>query len=99
MDNRLKFLYCSITELWGHRGEHKPGMEKTGASEVGDELANPLHQSEDVMRTEISREVCEPCCQEKPLLFVLYPYRKPTQVDEERILRPTGEALLRNSAK
>ena len=38
-------------------------------------------------------------CQEKPLLFILCPYRKPTQVDEERILRPTGEALLRNSAK
>ena len=29
----------------------------------------------------------------------MYPYRKPTQVDEERILRPTEEALLRNSAK
>ena len=29
----------------------------------------------------------------------MYPYRKPTQVDEERILRPAGEALLRNSAK
>ena len=28
-----------------------------------------------------------------------YPYRKPTQVDEERILRSTGEVLLRNSAK
>ena len=27
------------------------------------------------------------------------PYRKPTQVDEEKILRPTEEALLRNSAK
>lgn len=27
------------------------------------------------------------------------PYPKPTQVDEERILRPTGEALSRNSAK
>ena len=27
-----------------------------------------------------------------------YPYRKPTQVDEEKILRRTGEALLRNSA-
>ena len=27
-----------------------------------------------------------------------HPYRKPTQVDEERILRRTGEALLRNSA-
>ena len=26
------------------------------------------------------------------------PYRKPTQVDEERILRPTGEGLSRNSA-
>ena len=38
-------------------------------------------------------------CQEKPLLFMLYPYRKPTQVDEERILRPAGEVLLRNSAK
>ena len=37
--------------------------------------------------------------QEKPLLFVPYPYRKPTQVDEERILRPAEEALSRNSAK
>ena len=27
-------------------------------------------------------------------MFVQYPYRKPTQVDEERILRPTEEALL-----
>ena len=27
------------------------------------------------------------------------PYRKPTQVDEERILRPARERLLRNSAK
>ena len=26
------------------------------------------------------------------------PYRKPTQVGEERILRPAGEVLLRNSA-
>ena len=32
-------------------------------------------------------------------MFHMYPYRKPTQVDEERILRPTGEVLLRNSAK
>ena len=32
-------------------------------------------------------------------MFTSYPYRKPTQVDEERILRPTEEALLRNSAK
>ena len=32
-------------------------------------------------------------------MCTLYPYRKPTQVDEERILRPTEEALLRNSEK
>ena len=32
-------------------------------------------------------------------MFIPHPYRKPTQVDEERILRPTEEALLRNSAK
>ena len=32
-------------------------------------------------------------------MFISYPYRKPTQGDEERILRPTEEALLRNSAK
>ena len=38
-------------------------------------------------------------CQEKPLSFVTHPYRKPTQVDEERILRPTEEVLSRNSAK
>ena len=35
----------------------------------------------------------------KAVYLVRCPYRKPTQVDEERILRPTGEALLRNSAK
>ena len=34
------------------------------------------------------------------LVGIVYrcPYRKPTQVDEERILRRSGEALLRNSA-
>ena len=37
--------------------------------------------------------------QEKPLSFILYPYRKPTQVDGERILRSAEEVLLRNSAK
>ena len=29
---------------------------------------------------------------------ITYPYRKPTQVDEEKILRRAREALLRNSA-
>ena len=33
------------------------------------------------------------------LLYTSCPYRKPTQVGDERILRRTGEPLLRNSAK
>ena len=52
------------------------------------------------MRIEMKVEKqVNPYCREKPLLFHMYPYRKPTQVDEERILRPAGEVLLRNSAK
>ena len=31
--------------------------------------------------------------------YVRYPYRKPTQVGEEKILRCAEEPLLRNSAK
>ena len=39
------------------------------------------------------------CFQEKLLkICYKYPYLEPTQVVKERILRPTGEALLRNSA-
>ena len=44
----------------------------------------------------ISREVGDALWREKAKIGC--PYRKPTQVDEERILRPTGEGLLRNSA-
>ena len=44
-------------------------------------------------------KLLNPHCREKPLLCYSYPYRKPTQVDEEKIHRPTGEVLLRNSAK
>ena len=44
-----------------------------------------------------SREVSDDWWREKAKIGC--PYRKPTQVDEERILRPTGEGLLRNSAK
>ena len=47
----------------------------------------------------IVAKLVNPYCREKPLLLYTYPYRKPTQVDEEKIHRPTGEALLRNSAK
>ena len=35
---------------------------------------------------------------EKLCEYLRCPYRKPTQVDRKKILRPTGEGLLRNSA-
>ena len=38
------------------------------------------------------------CGEKSSEVYSRRPYRKPTQVDEERILRPTGEGLLRNSA-
>ena len=44
MDNRLKFLYCDITELWGHRERAGAGTGKTGASEVSVNEANPVYK-------------------------------------------------------
>ena len=99
MDNRLRFLYRVSSELWGHRRTAHPGNGKTGASRVGVKLANPLNNPKLGCGANLSSEVCDSSCQEKPLLCDTCPYRKPTQVDEERILRPAGEALLRNSAK
>ena len=53
----------------------------------------------DVKEREFINEIrCSPW-REKVYVLARSPYRKPTQVDEERILRPTEEALLRNSAK
>ena len=51
----------------------------------------------DVDRTKVGKHVSH--VPRKAAIVIQYPYRKPTQVDEERILRPTEEALLRNSAK
>ena len=53
MDNRLIFLYCSITELWGHvrRAGAGDGLSryKRGTSMVG----KSAMQWEDVMWSEI----------------------------------------------
>ena len=38
------------------------------------------------------------CGEKRFEVYLRRPYRKPTQVDEERILRLSGEGLLRNSA-
>ena len=52
------------------------------------------------MGSEKSNEVNESTLARKVAKYGLRcPYRKPTQVDEKKILRRTGEPLLRNSAK
>ena len=99
MENRWRFMYREPSELRGHRRITKPGNEKTGASGVGVKEANPFHNPKTRGGANKSSEVGESGCREKPLLRGTRPYRKPTQVDEERILRPAGEALSRNSAK
>ena len=48
------------------------------------------NKSNEVPRITLTRKANRNCMR--------YPYRKPTQVDEERILRRAREALLRNSA-
>ena len=53
-----------------------------------------------VRGAKISSEVVDSALTRKAIrLWIRCPYRKPTQVGEERILRPAGEVLLRNSAK
>ena len=44
MDNRFRFLYYSITELWGRMERAGAGNGKTGTSEVGVQQANPLYK-------------------------------------------------------
>ena len=42
------------------------------------------------------RQIRRVDCQEKPLRRVRYPYHKPTQVDEKKILRRSGDGMFRN---
>ena len=51
----------------------------------------------DVERIKVAKRVSH--VPRKAAIVSCVPDRKPTQVDEERILRPAEEALLRNSAK
>ena len=63
------------------------------------ELSEPGRWLTRAKGTEIKQGSQRITRREKFWCMLRCPYRKPTQVDEERILRPTGEGLLRNSAK
>ena len=52
MDNRLRFLYYSITELWGRMREGWAGNGKPGASTGGNREENPPAGPNGVMRSE-----------------------------------------------
>jgi hypothetical protein len=66
---------------------------------AGSEVRLPHSLSRDGDRN-LSREARESTLARKGAsIFYGCPYRKPTQVGEERILRRTREPLLRNSAK
>ena len=45
MDNRLRFLYYIMTELWGHRGKAWAGDGRAGASEGAVGQANPFDKA------------------------------------------------------
>ena len=75
-------------------------MERPVQAQSQASKANPGSDGEVLRGTKFKVvKPANPSRREKPLLFMAHPYRKPTQVDEERILRPAEEALLRNSAK
>ena len=61
MDNRWRFLYCVITELWGRMWRAEAGKGKPGTSEVGGVLANPHINPKTLSVSNKSREVREPC--------------------------------------
>ena len=70
-----------------------PGTQERKISEEEEKLV-----SKDIVKIKVTN-YRESHWREKLVDIVLrYPYRKPTQVDEERILRWAREALLRNSA-
>ena len=62
MDNRLRFLYCVMTELWGRAWRARAGSGEPGASERGAVQANPHGNTRrrDAERNESSEER-EPC--------------------------------------
>ena len=55
MDNRWRFLYCGMTELWGHVRKAEAGNGKPGASEVVAGLENPpcMRRRRDAERNEV----------------------------------------------
>ena len=61
MDNRWRFLYCGMTELWGHVQRAGAGNGKPGASGVPGREANPPLNGKTRRGPKSSREARELC--------------------------------------
>ena len=90
MDNRLIFLYQSLMfERWGDAGGYERmlmDMHVQAIRQGSRQIRFPKRMKRDADRKQVEK-LTDPHCQEKPLQEKYRPYRKPTQVGEERILR------------
>ena len=64
MDNRWRFLYCSVTEMWGRMEEAWAGKGKTGASGIGEGPEKPSFNPKTLSGANESSEA-RGCCAEK----------------------------------
>ena len=53
MDNRWRFLYCGITELWGHVRKAEAGDGLSRCKQGTRSIGKSVLQWESVMRSEI----------------------------------------------
>ena len=75
-------------------------MEICGSGPVWDVVKYAFYEALGQLGVKNSNEADESTLARKAAKYGLRcPYRKPTQVDEKKILRRAGESLLRNSAK
>src|SRR3972149_11002374 len=104
MENRLIFLYhrFRVTTEGGTQKGRRSSLRTCWSKPVG---GNPRQIRDSIQPREVmGKGVCPansliPRCREKPRReWKWCPYRKPTQVGRERILRRSGDPSLRNSA-
>ena len=104
MGIRLIFLNCIMRVINGEvTQKSKPAHDwMCGFKPVGRfsrQVQRVINPEKRIRLCRKVEEVAQLRCQENPRHeFMVYPYRKPTQVGKENILRRASELSLRNSA-
>ena len=102
MGNRLIFLYCIVRVINEEvTQKSKPAPDWLWGFKVVGRFSRQIRRAvnpESRIRVPRKRsEVAQLRCQENPRReLAVYPYRKPTQVGKENILRRASETTLRN---